>query len=125
MKAYGENKPAVVIGGRAGSFLGEYQAGGTLIVLGLHTDGRPIIGNFCGTGMHGGEIYLRCDKVPTALPAQVKAEKLARFPAGDAEKLVRAWCAAFGEDAETLLASPCWRLTPNTENPYKQMYTSN
>lgn len=125
MKAYGENKPAVVIGGRAGSFLGEYQAGGTLIVLGLHTDGRPIIGNFCGTGMHGGEIYLRCDKVPTALPAQVKVEKLARFPAGDAEKLVRAWCAAFGEDAETLLALPCWRLTPNTENPYKQMYTSN
>ena len=125
MKAYKENKPAIVIGGRAGSFLGEYQAGGTLIVLGLHTDGRPIIGNFCGTGMHGGEIYLRCDKVPTALPAQVKAEKLARFPAGDAEKLVRAWCAAFGEDAETLLASPCWRLTPNTENPYKQMYTSN
>lgn len=125
MKAYMDFKPVIVIGGRAGSFLGEYQAGGTLIVLGLHTDGRPIIGNFCGTGMHGGEIYLRCDKVPTALPAQVKAEKLARFPAGDAEKLVRAWCAAFGEDAETLLASPCWRLTPNTENPYKQMYTSN
>ncbi len=125
MKAYGENKPAIVIGGRAGSFLGEYQAGGTLVVLGLHTDGRPIVGNFCGTGMHGGEIYLRCDKLPSALPAQVRAEKLERFPAGDAEKLVREWCAAFGEDAEKLLASPCWRLSPNAENPYKQMYTSN
>lgn len=125
MKAYKENKPAIVIGGKAGSFLGEYQAGGIIVVLGDGEENKPIIGNFCGTGMHGGEIYLRCDKVPTALPAQVKAEKLARFPAGDAEKLVRAWCAAFGEDAETLLASPCWRLTPNTENPYKQMYTSN
>ena len=94
-------------------------------MLGLHTDGRPIVGNFCGTGMHGGEIYLRCDKLPSALPAQVRAEKLERFPAGDAEKLVREWCAAFGEDAEKLLASPCWRLSPNAENPYKQMYTSN
>lgn len=125
MKAYRERKPAIVVGGVVGSFLGEYQAGGVIVVLDLNRDPLGIVGNFCGTGMHGGEIYLRCDKVPTALPAQVKAEKLARFPAGDAEKLVRAWCAAFGEDAETLLASPCWRLTPNTENPYKQMYTSN
>ena len=125
MKAYRERKPAIVVGGVVGSFLGEYQAGGVIVVLDLNRDPLGIVGNFCGTGMHGGEIYLRCDKVPTALPAQVKAEKLARFPAGDAEKLVRAWCAVFGEDAETLLASPCWRLTPNTENPYKQMYTSN
>ena len=32
MKAYGEKSPVVVIGGRTGSFLGEYQAGGTIIV---------------------------------------------------------------------------------------------
>ena len=30
MKAYGAKSPAVVIGGRAGSFLGEYQAGGVI-----------------------------------------------------------------------------------------------
>ena len=36
MKAYKENKPAIVIGGRAGSFLGEYQAGGIIVVLGNH-----------------------------------------------------------------------------------------
>ena len=38
MKAYGDKLPVMVIGGRAGSFLGEYQAGGIIIVLGL-TDG--------------------------------------------------------------------------------------
>ena len=31
MKAYGDKLPAMVIGGRAGSFLGEYQAGGVII----------------------------------------------------------------------------------------------
>ena len=118
MKAYGENKPAIVIGGRAGSFLGEYQAGGTLVVLGLHTDGRPIVGNFCGTGMHGGEIYLRCDKLPSALPAQVRAEKLERFPAGDAEKArARMVRGVRGEDAEKLLASPCWRAVAECGEP--------
>lgn len=36
MKAYKQHKPVIVIGGRAGSFLGEYQAGGLILVLGLH-----------------------------------------------------------------------------------------
>ena len=30
MKAYREQQPVIVIGGRTGSFLGEYQAGGTI-----------------------------------------------------------------------------------------------
>ena len=50
MKAYREHVPVIIIGGRAGSFLGEYQAGGILAVLGLHTDGKPIVSNFPCTG---------------------------------------------------------------------------
>ena len=60
MKAYKDNKPAIVVGGRAGSFLGEYQAGGTIVVLGENRGEKPIVGYFCGTGMHGGEMFLRC-----------------------------------------------------------------
>ena len=44
MKEYREHLPVLVIGGKAGSFLGEYQAGGLIIVLGLHTGG-PIVSN--------------------------------------------------------------------------------
>lgn len=124
MKAYKENKPAIVIGGRTGSFLGEYQAGGTIIVLGEHTDGKPIIGNFCGTGMHGGEIYLRCESIPTRLPAQVKAERITRLPE-EAAKLVRGWCREFGKEEAPYLTGSYYRLTPNTANPYRQMYTAN
>ena len=121
MKAYRENRPAIVIGGRAGSFLGEYQAGGTIVVLG--EGGGPIVGYFCGTGMHGGEIVLRCESVPASLPAQVHAERMRG--AGDAEPLIRAWCARFGRDAAPYLQANYCRLTPNTENPYRQMYTTN
>ena len=34
MKAFGNQKPTVIIGGRAGDYLGEYMAGGTILVLG-------------------------------------------------------------------------------------------
>ena len=75
MKAYEEKKPVLVIGGKAGSFLGEYQPGGIIIVLGLNEENRPPVGRFCGTGMHGGKIYLRCDTLPEDLPEQVLASE--------------------------------------------------
>lgn len=125
MKAYRENKPAIVIGGRTGSFLGEYQAGGIIIVLGDSLGEKPVIGNFCGTGMHGGEMYVRCEQIPTRLPAQVKAERLERLPEGEAAQLVREWCAKFGKDSEKYLNCIYYRLTPDSANPYKQMYTQN
>ena len=72
MKEYQEKVPLLMIGGRWGAF-GEYQAGGVIVVLGLGCEGKPIVGNFCGTGMHGGKIYLRTETLPPDLPAQVVA----------------------------------------------------
>ena len=66
MKAYKDRKSVLVIGGRTGSFLGEYLAGGVIIVLGLSGEG-PITGYFCGNGMYAGTIYLRTDKTPLNL----------------------------------------------------------
>ena len=49
MKEYKEKVPVLVIGGRTGSFLGEYQAGGIIVVLGIGSEDRQPVGNFCGT----------------------------------------------------------------------------
>ncbi len=126
MKAYMDMKPAVVIGGCAGSFLGEYQAGGVIVVLGQNTDGQPIINNFCGTGMHGGTMYIRCKELPKSLPGQVAAEKKWGADIPELAELVRDWCNFFPEyNADNLLAHDFYVLTPNTANPYKQMYTNN
>lgn len=123
MKAFRTQRPAIVIGGRAGSFLGEYQAGGNIIVLG-EGEGN-IVGNFCGTGMHGGEILLRCDELNATLPAQVKAERIQGPGSEEAAELIKEWCRRFGRNEEDFLGSVYYRLTPNTENPYRQMYTAN
>ena len=72
MKEYKDKKPVIVIGGEVGSFLGEYLAGGIIVVLGAGSKDIPV-GNFTGTGMHGGAIYIRTEKELVNLPAQVTA----------------------------------------------------
>jgi glutamate synthase domain-containing protein 3 len=75
MKEYTDKVPAIIIGGKAGSFLGEYLAGGLIIVLDLdENDDEEPVGNFAGTGMHGGKIYIRCKNQLPRLPEQVSAE---------------------------------------------------
>lgn len=125
MKAYEEHRPVIVVGGIVGSFLGEYQAGGVIVVLDLNRDPRGIVGNFCGTGMHGGEMYLRADKILPPLPSQVKAEKIGLLPEGEIREIVLSYAETFGLNGEEILSEPFIRLTPDTENPYKQMYTNN
>src|SRR3990170_5361539 len=60
MKGYQDQTPVIISGGSAQDFYGEYMAGGILILLGLERrNSQPIIGDYVGTGMHGGVIYIR------------------------------------------------------------------
>ena len=122
MKAYQNKIPVIVIGKTAGSFLGEYQAGGTIILLGLGHDGIPM-GDFCGTGMHGGRMFIRTNEMPKDLPKQITS----RIATQDDMKTIRAdveqFCAYFGENADKVMDHAFYLITPNSANPYKQMYT--
>jgi glutamate synthase domain-containing protein 3 len=60
MKEFGAARPALVIGGTAKDYLGEYMAGGTIVVLGLATaEGISPVGRNIGAGIHGGRIFVR------------------------------------------------------------------
>ena len=125
MKEYKTKKPAIIIGGRAGSFLGEYQAGGLILVLGLNDDGKSIVGNFPCTGMHGGKLFLRGDCRNLKFPPQVTAD-IASFE--DLQGIMddlKEYCSDFHYDLKTILSSPFTLVTPNSKNPYKQMYVAN
>lgn len=125
IKAYEKHKPTIIIGGSAGSFLGEYQAGGNIVVLGLNSDGKPPVGYFCGTGMHGGKIYLRCDTLPRDLPPQVAARDATAEDMAEIDGDLTDFCAEFGYDKKDILKKHFFVLTANTKNPYKQLYTQN
>ena len=126
MKAYQDQQPVIVIGGRAGSFLGEYQAGGIIIVLGLNNDSdQPPIGYFCGTGMHGGKIVMRSKTPPSKLPPQVCVNKATQEDMNEIEIYLEMYCQYFSVDKSQLLNETFFVLTPNTQNPYRQLYTHN
>ena len=125
MKEYKEKKPVMVIGGRCGSFLGEYQAGGIIVLLGLHTDGKPIVGNFPGTGMHGGKMFLRTEPDKITWPKQLSAAVATEQDLCEIKPYIDEYCRLFGCDPDLILSKPFTIVTPNSSNPYKQMYVAN
>ena len=125
MKAYKEKMPVMVIGGIAGSFLGEYQAGGVIVVLGLGARDKRIVGNFPCTGMHGGKMFLRGNCADIHFPHQVAARPAGPEDRAEFKKYVLEYCALFDCDAQAVLDAPFTVVTPNSKNPYKQMYVAN
>lgn len=125
MKQYKDKVPVIVIGGITGSFLGEYQAGGLIVVLGLNSNGHRIVGNFPCTGMHGGKMFLRgnCDDIE--FPSQVTARTATDADIEEIRNYISKYCELFGYNSEEILDSPFTVVTPDSKNPYKQMYVAN
>ena len=124
MKEYKEKVPLMIIGGTTGSFLGEYQAGGIIIVLNLENRDR-IVSNFTCTGMHGGKVFLRGNCKNIVFPSQVTARKATDSDLKELKAHIREYCKIFGLDISKILASPFTVVTPDSKNPYKQMYVAN
>ena len=128
MKEYQEHIPVMIIGGRAGSFLGEYQAGGILVVLGLHDGGeekRPIVSNYPCTGMHGGRLFLRSACEDILFPDQVTPRPATAEDLAVLAPYLRSYAREFGLDFDVLMDAPYTVVTPGSRNPYQQMYVAN
>ena len=118
-------KTVIVIGGCAGSFLGEYQAGGLIIVLWLNAANRPIVGNFPCTGMHGGKMVLRGEAAEIDLPPQVTKRAATNEDLAQILPYLMRFCTEFSYDPEALAKQRYTVIIPNSKNPYKQMYVAN
>lgn len=125
MKEYQDKVPAIVIGGCAGSFLGEYQAGGIILVLGLNPHGKRIVHNFPCTGMHGGKLILRGDCSDIIFPQQVNTRQATDEDMVLIRKYVEEYGKLFDMNPEEILRAPFTVATPDSKNPYKQMYVAN
>lgn len=123
MKEYKEKIPRIVIGGTTGSFLGEYQAGGVIIVLGLNGK-TPIVGKFPCTGMHGGKVLLRSTCKDVDFPKNVVVRPF-DIKGSEFEPIIKEYCSLFGQEEKKVLDSAFTLVTPDSNNPYKQMYVQN
>jgi len=126
MKAYRGTKPVVVAGGTAGDFLGEYMAGGILIVLGLdRRQNEDIVGYWCGTGMHGGAIYVRGEIDPSHVASQSAGVREAgEEDLREIQPYVDEFCHTFSFEIEELMSEPFLRIAPISHRPYGAKYAA-
>ena len=122
MKSYKDLFPVIMIGGNARDFLGEYMAGGLIVVLGLGKKNDAIVGNYCGTGMHGGTMYIRGDIEDYHLGEEVKKSGLNREDGKMLRKYLKEYCTCFSLSLRGIVNSKFIKLFPSTRRPYGKLY---
>jgi glutamate synthase domain-containing protein 3 len=123
MKEHEGKKPVVVIGGTAQDFVGEYMAGGILVLLGLNLkEGERQKANFIGTGMHGGNIYIRGDVQDFQLGKEVGAAELDENDSLVLKELVSEFAHHFRHNATEILRYKFTKLFPLYLRPYGRLY---
>ncbi|MFO8011388.1 MAG: hypothetical protein R6U89_11375 [Dehalococcoidia bacterium] len=124
MKEYGEQRPVVVVGGSAQDFLGEYMAGGVLLVLGLDLQpGQYHRNNFIGTGIHGGVIYLRGKVHDYQLGKEVGVRELDESDWDLIRPLIQEYGTLFDRDPEEIVSRGEFsKLYALSLRPYGTLY---
>ena len=123
MKEYKEKKPVIVIGGTAQDFLGEYMAGGVLIMLGMNLgEGKSHRAKYIGTGMHGGVIYVHGNIQDYQLGKEVGVTDLTEKDYDTLREYVAEFADRFGYNAGNILNNKFIKLYPRWLRPYGRLY---
>ncbi len=123
MKGFMDKIPVIVIGGTARDFLGEYMAGGILILLGLNrTNGQPIAGDYLGTGMHGGVMYIKGDVDPYRCGKEIGISELDEKDMECLEINLKEYCLDMGLDFSKAISGKFIKVYPKTSRPYGRSY---
>ena len=126
MKEFEQMKPGLVIGRNAGSFLGEYMAGGTIVLLGLGMKrGEKLFGTHCASGMHGGKIFVRGSFPKENISPNIKVTALTDADRQELEGYLKKYCKYFGVSMDEIMKKPFKKLAPATSRPYANLYTPN
>jgi glutamate synthase domain-containing protein 3 len=103
MKEYMDKVPLIVIGGKGGDFLGEYMAGGRIVVLGLGLgENEMSAGRFFGTGMHGGMMYIRGKVNEALMGREIAAKPLDQNDEAFLRQVTAQYAAYFGADVSAI-----------------------
>ena len=123
MKSYKDLYPVIIIGGRTCDFLGEYMAGGLIVVLGPGKNpDEAIVGDYCGTGMHGGTMYIRGNIEDYQLGKEVKKFSLNKEDDKILRKYLKEYCSCFSLNLEEMIGGNFVKLVPSSHRPYGKLY---
>ena len=134
MKSFLDKFPVIIIGGKAGHFLGEYMAGGIIMVLGFNSpvnklknfylfDDDEIAGDYIGTGMHGGKIFIRGEINNHKLGKEIIKSKINNEDEDIIKSYLDNYFKYFGSaNKGTIKLSDFFKLTPFSRRPYGKLY---
>ena len=123
MKGYKDKVPTLVIGQTAQDFLGEYMAGGRVIVLGIGIERHRCY--YIGTGMHGGVMYIGGKVEKHQLGMEVGVVEMEDEDWKFLEDVVKEYCKNFemeGKEDE-ILGKKFSKLIPVSKRPYGRVYS--
>jgi len=121
MKEYDKKRPILVVGGSSRAFLGEYMAGGLIIVLGLRR--APAVSERgIGSGIHGGEIFIRGEVPPHQLGVGATMKPAGREDRERIAPCIEEFGRHFGVDPAPLLADDYKRISPASSRPFANKY---
>ncbi len=120
MKEYKDKKPLIIVANTAGDFLGEYMAGGVLIVLRMKGN---YIGDFIATGIHGGCIYIRGYIDDDRLGYGAKIEEFTDDDVKFLENKLEEFCNIFGYSLDKIISKDFTKIVPISHRPYGKLYT--
>ncbi|MFX1375225.1 MAG: hypothetical protein ACFFA0_05385 [Promethearchaeota archaeon] len=133
MKEFENQFPILIIGGTAKDYLGEYMAGGKIIVLGLKflpngdiiEHQQFICGNYLGTGIHKGNIYLRTeDDLEGKLGVGARCFELSKEEEKEIADHITDFCKAFSIPLDLIGKKPFKVIKPISKRPFGGNYCS-
>jgi len=123
MKEYGSKRPVMIIGETIGDYVGEYMAGGTIIILGYGLDEHTSpVSRHVASGMFGGEIYVRGRIDEAQLGA---GSVMAEARPTDVDRIrsyLTEYAYEFAMDAEELMQGRFFVIRRAGQRPYGNLY---
>jgi len=100
------------------------MAGGVLILLNLDgkKDDRPMVGDYLGTGMHGGIIFIRGDVDKKLCGAEVGITDLDNEDNKFLKEYLEDYCKDFNLKTEDIMRVGFKKLIPASLRPYGNLY---
>jgi glutamate synthase domain-containing protein 3 len=86
-------------------------------------DYRPIVGDYVGTGMHGGIIYLRGKVEEYQLGKEVSVKKLDKQDEVILKRYLQEYCQDLRLNLKEILNKKFTKLLPTSSRPYGNIYT--
>ncbi len=122
MKEYMGKKPYMVVGGTAQDFLGEYMAGGVLLVLGLNLESRANVTEPSSWAPECMEGIIYISGEVTHLGKEVKVMDVNNNDLTVIQSLVREYCSHFDVNVDKVMERKYSKIVPISHRPYGTVY---